>query len=122
MATVIKAKVEHNAVYWASVILTCLFAWVIFPYKWIRLALFRRKKNKAIKQARKQSKSTNAIVYVVQWHDYFFVGKRNELRQIINQHYAKRVHQRVSRNLDVDFRNAVVARCQNGELLKDESK
>ena len=115
MATI---KVEHNAIYWVSIILTVLFACVIFPYKWITRAAFRRKKAKAMRKACKMSKQTGAVIYVVQWNDTFFIGKRAELRQIINQHYGKRVHQRTkvsSKMLDVNFRNAVVASYQNGE-------
>ena len=112
MATI---KVEHNAIYWVSIILTVLFAWLIFPYKWITRALFNRKKAKAMRKARKMSEQTGATIYVVQWHDTFFIGKRNELRQIINQYYAKRIHKRYSHKLDVDFRNAVVASYKHGE-------
>lgn len=120
MATI---KVEHNAIYWVSIILTVLFAWVIYPYKWIVRASFNRKKRKAVRKACKMSKDTGAIIYVVQWNDTFFVGKRGELRRIINQYYGKRVHKRTavsSRLLDVDFRNAIVAKCQYGSLITDK--
>lgn len=113
-------KVEHNAIYWVSIILTVLFAWVIYPYKWIRLSLFKHKKSRTIAKAKRQSRGSDAIIYVVQWHDTFFIGKRNELRQIINQYYAKRIHKQYSHKLDVDFRNAVIAKCRNGQIIKDD--
>lgn len=124
MATI---KVEHNAIYWASIALTVLFAWVIFPYKWIVRAAFNRKKAKAFKKARRMSKDTGAMIYVVQWSDTFFVGKRNELRQIINQYYAKRVRQRLNKKMDtrklnINFRNAIIARFQRGEQITNEQK
>lgn len=111
-------KVEHNAIYWVSIILTVLFAWLIFPYKWVSRAVFRHRRSAAMRRARRMSETTGKVIYVVQWHDTFFVGRRDEMRQLINQHYGRRVRRRYSHQLTVDYRNAVIASFQNGVKME----
>ena len=113
---------KHRILYCISFVLTILFAWIVFLIKWTKKIAYNARKRRAIKDAFKQSKSTSAIVYVVQWHDRFFVGKRHELRREIDKRYGK-VVRGISHVLDVDFKRAVIARFQQGrEILNEENE
>lgn len=114
-------KVEHNAVYWISVILTALFCWIVFPIKWIKKWQHKRNKARCMSNARKKSNDTNAIVYVVQWGKSYFYGTRTELRQQVDRRGKKAVKYATKHHcFDVDFRNAIVARFKNGILMENE--
>ena len=65
-----------------STIIVILFAWIIFPYKWIKHAIFVNRKSKAIKQADKRQKETNKKVMVCQLGTTFIVGVNDELKRI----------------------------------------
>ena len=65
-----------------STLIVILFCWLIFPYKWIRHAVFVNRKNKAIKQADKRQLTTNKKVMVIQIGNRFIVGINDELKRI----------------------------------------
>lgn len=114
----ISVKVEHNAIYWVSVILTVLFAWVIFPIKWIRRLKFNIRKRIAFRNAQRASRLTKTSVYVCQWGNRFFVGTRKELRLKVDK-IGNKVVRRYTKShaYDVDFRKTLVAQYRCGELV-----
>jgi hypothetical protein len=120
----IKVKVEHNAMYWTSVVLTVLFAWVIFPIKWLRQLRFNIRKRSALHKAQRQSKHTRLSIYVCQWGDNFFVGTRKQLRLFVDKIGNKAVRRYTNSHMyDVDFRKSVIAKFQWGEQkeMSDDS-
>ena len=80
-----------------------LFAWIIYPYKWIKKLIFRIKKENAIKEADALSKELNKAVYVVQDHEKFYVGTRTQFRE--GNKDAKRC---LPDWLRYDYRHAVI--------------
>lgn len=115
MTKIVEAKVEHNAIYWISVILTLLFAWIVFPIKWCKIWRHNAKKRRAMRKARRKSKKVAGTIYVVQWGNTFFYGSRAELRLIVDKRGRKAVKSYTGHHVfDVDFRNAVVAKYCNG--------
>jgi hypothetical protein len=122
MAT-IRVKVEHNAIYWVSIILTVLFAWLIFPIKWWRKLRFRIRKHFAFRDAQRASKQTNANVYVCQWGNQFFVGRREVLRQKVDKIGNKVVRMHTKSHVyDVDFRKSLVAKFHRGVQIEMSDK
>lgn len=115
-------QIEHNAMYWASLVLTILFAWIVFPIKWTKRAKYLWRKRVAFAKARKQSKKSNATIYVCQWDDFFFVGTRTELKRIIDRRFKNYVSNHVSHYLDVDFRKAVIAQAKEGKIVMEKGK
>jgi flagellar biogenesis protein FliO len=65
-----------------STLIVILFCWVIFPYKWIKHAIFINRKSKAIKEADKRQKTTAKKVMVIQIADQFIVGVNDELKRM----------------------------------------
>lgn len=116
------AQIQHNTMYWISVILTILFAWVVFPIKWIKKARHAARKRHAFAKAKKQSRRTLASVFVCQWDDMYFVGTRTELKREIDRKYKNIVSNRISHYLDVDFRNAVIACAKNGSIVMQKAQ
>ena len=111
----IKVKVERNAIYWTSVVLNVLFAWLIFPIKWIRRWRFNMRKHFARKRAMRQSLKTKESVYVSQWGEHFFVGTRRYLRNNVDKIGQKVVKRYTNSHVyDVDFRKSLVAKYRNG--------
>lgn len=86
-----------------SWITTVLFAWIIFPYKWIKRMIFRLKKEHAIMDADRLCKDLNKAVYVVQDGETFYVGTRSQLRGT-----NKRAKRCLPDYLRYDYRNAIV--------------
>lgn len=120
---IIKAKVEHNAIYWASIILTVLFAWLIFPIKWFRILRFKVRRCNAHRRAKRQSLKTNESVYVSQWGSTFFVGTRKYLRYNVDKVGKKAVKRYTKSHVfDVDFRKSLIAKYRNGMEVELEKK
>ena len=65
-----------------STVIVILFCWVIFPYKWIKHAIFVNRKSKAIRQANKRQLTTAKKVMVCQIGSHFIVGVNDELKRI----------------------------------------
>lgn len=84
-------------------ITTVLFAWIIYPYKWIKRMIFRAKKEHAIMDADRLCKDLNKAVYVVQDSETFYVGTRAQLRGT-----NKRAKRCLPEYLRYDYRNAIV--------------
>jgi hypothetical protein len=90
-----------------STFIVVLFCWVIFPYKWIKHAIFINRKNKAIKQADKRQKTEGKKVLVVQIGDKFIVGIRDELKRIDKKAY-KLLHLNRDEQFIWDYRNSII--------------
>lgn len=114
-------QIEHNAMWYASVVLTILFAWIIFPYKWSKMWRLASRKRRAMAKAKRMSKKTDKVVYVCQWDDVFFTGTREEMKREIDRKYKNYVSNRVSHYLDVDFRKAIIARAKGGEIMEGKN-
>ena len=112
-------EIQHNAMYWFSVVLTILFAWIVFPYKYAKKWRHASRKRRAIAKARRMSRKTNDTIYVCQWENEFFVGDKPALKRDIDRKYKNIVSNRISHYLDVDFRNAVIAKAKGGMILQN---
>lgn len=86
-----------------SWIVTILFCWVIFPYKWIKRALFEAKKANAIREADLLSIETNKQAYVVQYKTDFIVGLRDDFRR-----KDSKIRRKIDGFLNWDYRNAII--------------
>ncbi len=64
-----------------SYALLILFCWIVYPCKWIKKAVFRRRKRKAIEKAINRYNETGRHYHVVQNGLNFFVGDRAYFRQ-----------------------------------------
>lgn len=84
-------------------IVTILFFWVIYPYRFIVKMIFEIKKANAIKQADELCKQTNKQVYVVQYNKDFVVGLKREFR-----HKDLKIRKKIDGFLDWDYRNAII--------------
>ena len=89
-----------------SIIITILFAWVIFPYKWIRNYAFSLRKEDAIRECIVKAIENGCRYYVVQNGNNFHVGTRAELRMWNGKN--KRKFMPV---LNIDYRNAIIYHC-----------
>lgn len=90
-----------------STIIVILFCWVIYPYKWIKHAIFINRKSNAIKQADKRQKKESKKVLVVQIGNQFIVGVRDELKRIDKKAFKIL---RLNRNEQFiwDYRNSII--------------
>lgn len=86
-----------------SWLLTVLFCWIIFPYKWTKKALFEAKKANAIREAEMISIERNKQVYVVQYRTDFIVGLRDEFRR-----KDSKIRRKIDGFLNWDYRNSIV--------------
>lgn len=89
-----------------SIVFTVLFAWVFFPYKLIKIAIFKIRKKNAIRECEEKAISSGCRYYVVQNGEEFHVGKRAELRMWNSKN--KRKFMPV---LNIDYRNAIIYHC-----------
>lgn len=89
-----------------SIVVTALFCWIIYPYKWIRKWLFFRRKRKAVEECRKMALANGCRFYVVQNGLNFYVQNRYVLRKW-NVKNRRKTHAA----FDIDYRNAIVYHC-----------
>jgi hypothetical protein len=90
-----------------SIILTILFCWIIYPFKWIKLLNFKLRKANAIRQAEQLTAETNKQVYVVQYRMRFKVGLRSEFRKH-NSQIRRDLDKEMKGFLDYDYRNGII--------------
>lgn len=86
-----------------SIIVTILFAWIIFPYKWIRNYAFRLRKDNAISECIVKASENGCRYYVVQNGKKFHVGTRAEFRR-----WNTKNNRKVKKMFDFDYRNSIV--------------
>lgn len=100
---------NNTAFHFISIILTILFAPIIYPYKWIKLFSFNIRKANAIRQAEQLTADTNKQAYVVQYRMSFKVGLRSEFRQS-NSRIRRDLDKEMKGFLDYDYRNGIIYR------------
>lgn len=105
---------RHNGVWWAALIIAIIFAPIVFPYKWVRNAIIKTRRRHEMALAKERSKHTDARIYVVQWGSDYYHGTKTELRRT-DKRMSRYISRHVSRALQSDFRNAVVAVYWHGE-------
>ncbi len=95
---------RNRKIAYTSFILLVLFCWIIYPYKWIKQAVFNHRKEKAIQKAKELNILWGRTFYVVQNGMSFFVGDRAYFRRKKIK-WNKRL-----RNLGVetDYRKAII--------------
>ncbi len=86
-----------------SIIITVLFAWVIFPYKWIRNYKFKIRKKDAIRQCEEKAIINGCRCFVVQNGKEFHVGTRAEFRR-----WNTKNNRKVKKMFDFDYRNSII--------------
>jgi len=94
---------NNRVIHALSLIAVVLFCWVIYPYKWIRKALFRVRKRNAVREADQLCRETGKAAYVVQAGTQFYVGNRAQFREWNNK--ARKGKRRF---LDIDYRHALI--------------
>lgn len=94
----------NREITYISLILLVFFCWIIYPYKWIKKAVFNSRKKKAIKKATDLNILWGRTFYVVQNGMNFFVGDRAYFRRKKIK-WNKRL-----KNIGVgtDYKNAIV--------------
>lgn len=104
---IINLTTRGRIIYALSCILTALFCWVVFPYKWIKKAAQKAKLLQIRKQADERAATENRHIYVVQWNDTYKVGTRQEIRAWSNRIRADLARQ-YKAFYDFDYRHAII--------------
>lgn len=94
---------NNKLIHALSLIAVVLFCWVIYPYKWIRKALFRVRKRNAVREADQLCRETGKAAYVVQAGTQFYVGSRAQFRE-----WNTKARKGKRRFLDIDYRHALI--------------
>lgn len=96
--------VFNRKISYLSFICLVLFCWIIYPYKWIKKAVFYHRKGKAINKAKDLSYNKGHKFFVVQNGMKFIVGDRNYFRGM-NTKYKKKIK---GSQLSFDYRDAII--------------
>jgi len=94
----------NNKIRYMSMICLILFFWIIYPYKWIKQAIFNHRKEKAIQEAKDLSFEKGHKFFVVQNGMKFLVGDKKYFRKM-NTKYKKRIK---GTQLFFDYREAII--------------
>jgi len=94
----------NRKIAYTSLICLILFFWIIYPYKWIKQAVFNLRKEKAIQQAKELSFEKGHKFFVVQNGIKFIVGDKKYFRTM-NTKYKKSVK---GTSIFFDYREAII--------------
>lgn len=94
----------NRKIAYTSFICLIFFCWIIYPYKWIKQAVFNKRKEKAIQKAKDLSLEKGHKFFVVQNRMKFLVGDKKYFRGI-NTKYKKRIK---GPQLFFDYREAII--------------
>ena len=90
----------------ASMFVTVLCCWAIFPYKWVRKAVFRHRKANAMYECRHRATECGHRYYVVQNGMRVYVGERRNFRE-----WNRKNKKALRLFANFDYRNALIYHC-----------
>lgn len=96
-----------------SIIVTVLFFWVIYPYKWVRNYRFKKRKDNAITECIVKAQDNGCRYFVVQNGREFYVGTRHDFRL-----WNTRNKKKMMPVMNFDYRNSIIYHCDSNGKCK----